>query len=113
MRFCIRIPAAHKLANILSMLKLLLERILPPKPREETTLININPNQIREQSNEIWQALTDGDISAATLVHLLKGVILHSEIIDKDMDYQFRTGLSESMAAFRKEEAEEAQELLR
>lgn len=64
------------------MLKLLLDRLLPPKPREETVDICLKSDSLVEQSKKIIHALADGDISIAEANKLMQAIATEAKIYE-------------------------------
>lgn len=64
------------------MLKLLLDRILPAKPREETISASILGSTLKEQGENIYKALSSGEINLAEAKTLLETTVVQAKILE-------------------------------
>src|ERR1700733_12404721 len=66
------------------MLKLLLERILPPKLREEPISFSLEVDSLVEKSKKIIQCLSDGEITTSAAETLMRTVYMESKIYEAE-----------------------------
>jgi hypothetical protein len=66
------------------MLKLLLDRLLPPRPREEPVSISLIGDNLVEKARSVMQALSDGKITVSEAEVLMRTICLEAKIYENE-----------------------------
>jgi hypothetical protein len=66
------------------MLRLLLDRILPARPKEEPININLESTNLVDKTRTIFKALSDGQISPSETTTLVHAISIEAKIYETE-----------------------------
>ena len=75
------------------MLKLILDRILPAKPKDEPVMINLCSDDLREQSENVCNAVLSGDVNIKEAILFLNAIMSKAKILKHDEDRSLQAAL--------------------
>jgi len=75
------------------MLRLLLERLLPAKPKDEPVMINLCSDDLREQSENVCNAVLSGDVNIKEAMLFLNAIMSKAKILKYGEDQALQAAL--------------------